>query len=264
MSRATYPLKLPNSVKKAAQRLAKEVGAERQKHGPFKTLNNFLRRVDLGLEQVRILIRVGAFRFTGKTKQKLLWEAMLFYSEAKVRIPSTADLFDTEPKEYPLPHFETNAIEDSFDEMELIGFPLNDPFQLLPDRNYGDTVARELEGKLHQTVTIVGYLVTTKDTRTRRGHIMHFGTFYDCHGEIFDSLHFPNIATKYPFRGRGFYRMMGKVIEEFGVHVIEVSGMEKVPMINKRELPVETMGRSQLLSSAKLNGTTERQSRPDP
>ncbi|MEJ0033912.1 MAG: hypothetical protein WDO15_27890 [Bacteroidota bacterium] len=62
---------------------------------------------------------------------------MLFYSEAKVRIPSTADLFDTEPKEYPLPHFEVNDVEDAFDEMELIGFPLKDPFQLLPDKNYG-------------------------------------------------------------------------------------------------------------------------------
>ncbi len=83
---------------------------------------------------------------------------------------------------------------------------------------------------------------------------MHFGTFYDCNGEIFDSVHFPNIATKYPFRGRGFYRMTGKVTEDFGVFAIEVADMEKMPMINKREMPVDMASRSQLLSGSKLNG----------
>jgi DNA polymerase-3 subunit alpha len=128
----------------------------------------------------------------------------------------------------------------------------------LPDKNYGDAVARDLERKLDQRITIVGYLVTTKDTRTRGGHTMHFGTFYDCNGDIFDSVHFPNIATKYPFRGRGFYKMTGKIIEDFGVYAIEVSDMEKMPMINKREIPVNMASRSQLLSGSRLNGSERR------
>jgi DNA polymerase-3 subunit alpha len=224
-------------LKSLESKVAQEIDIERTRNGPYTTLNNFLRRIELGLEQVRILIRVGAFRFTGKNKQKLLWEAMLYYSEAKVRKPSTADLFDTEPKEYPLPHFEINPIEAAFDEIELIGFPLGDPFQLLPDKNYGDTGARELESKLKRNVSITGYLVTTKDTRTRGGHLMHFGTFLDCNGEVFDTVHFPNLVKKYPFRGRGFYAIKGKVVEDFGICVIEVAEMEKVPMVNKRELP---------------------------
>ncbi len=241
-------------IKSLESKVSQEIAVERQRNGPFKSLNHFLRRIDPGLEQVRVLIRVGAFRFTGKTKQKLLWEAMLFYSEAKVRIPTSIDLFDTEPKEYPLPHFEVNVIEDAFDEMELIGFPLNDPFRLLPDKDYGDTIARELGNKLQKNVSIVGYLVTTKDTRTRSGQMMHFGTFYDCNGEIFDTVHFPNTTQRYPFRGRGFYRMNGKVVEDHDVMMIEVSNMEKIPMINKRDMPVDMASRSQLLSGSKLNG----------
>lgn len=226
-------------LKSLETKVAQEIAIERQRNGPYATLNNFLRRIDLGLEQVRILIRVGAFRFTGKNKQKLLWEAMLYYSEAKVRKPSTADLFDTEPKEYPLPHFEVNSLEDAFDEIELIGFPLGDPFRLLPDNNYGDTIARDLPKKLNRHVSITGYLITTKDTRTRNGQLMHFGTFYDCNGEVFDTVHFPNLVRMYPFRGRGFYAMKGQVVEDFGVSVIEVTEMEKIPMVNKRELPIE-------------------------
>ncbi|HZY82149.1 MAG TPA: DNA polymerase III subunit alpha [Cyclobacteriaceae bacterium] len=228
-------------LKSLETKVAQEIALERERHGPFITLNNFLRRVELGLEQIRILIRVGAFRFTGKNKQKLLWEAMLYYSEAKVRKPSTADLFDTEPKEYPLPAFEIDPIEDAFDQMELIGYPLGNPFRLLPDDNYGNTTARELQGKLNKNVSIMGYVITTKDTRTRNGQLMHFGTFYDKNGEVFDTVHYPNLVKKYPFRGRGFYMIKGKVTEDFGVYMIEVSEMEKMPMMNKRDLPEDTI-----------------------
>jgi DNA polymerase-3 subunit alpha len=225
-------------LKSLETKIAQQISIERQRNGPFRSLNNFLRRLELGLEQVRTLIRVGAFRFTGKNKQKLMWEAMLYFSEAKVRKPSTADLFDTEPKDYPLPPFEVNPIDDAFDEMELIGFPLGDPFRLLSTTDYGDTHARDLMAKLKRNVTIAGYVVATKDTRTKGGQPMHFGTFYDCNGEVFDTVNFPDIAARYPFRGRGFYMIKGKVVEDFGVPVIEVSSMEKIPMINKRELPV--------------------------
>lgn len=243
-------------IKSLETKVSQEIAVERQRNGPFKSLNNFLRRLDPGLEQVRVLIRVGAFRFTGKTKQKLLWEAMLFYSDFKARIPASIDLFDAEiePKDYPLPHFESNAIEDAFDEMELIGFPLRDPFRLLPDNNYGDTTARELPQKIGQQVSLAGYVVTTKDTRTRGGQMMHFGTFFDCNGEVFDTVHFPNTTQRYPFRGRGFYMVKGKVMTDHDVITIEVSHMEKMPMVNKRDIPVDMASRSQLLAGSKLNG----------
>lgn len=63
---------------------------------------------------------------------------------------------------------------------------------------------------------------------------MHFGTFYDAQGEVFDSVHFPDIARQFPFRGRGFYELRGKVVDDFGVSMIEVSRMEKLPMVSKR------------------------------
>ena len=63
---------------------------------------------------------------------------------------------------------------------------------------------------------------------------MYFGTFYDTHGEVFDTVHFPGIARQYPFRGRGFYSIKGKVVEDFGVAMIEVNWMDKLPLINKR------------------------------
>ena len=60
---------------------------------------------------------------------------------------------------------------------------------------------------------------------------MHFGTFIDRKGFFLDTVHFPNVAKKYPFRGRGVYRIIGKVAEEFGFHSIEVAEMYKEAMI---------------------------------
>ncbi len=184
---------------------------------------------------------MGSFRFTGKSKQRLLWEALLYFSNAKARSRTTTDLFDTEPKEYPLPELQRNSIEDAFDEIELLGFPLCDPFTLVDTTDYGDASAGELLQKINRPVSILGYIVTTKDTSTKNGQLMHFGTFYDRHGEIFDTVHFPDIAKKFPLRGRGFYLIKGRVVDDFGVCMIEVNRMDKVPFVNKKDLPMEEM-----------------------
>lgn len=222
-------------LKSLEVRVAKHIAVDRERQGPYRSLEHFLRRTPgLGLEQIRLLIRVGAFRFTGKTKQRLLWEAMLYLSSAQAKPTTTNHLFDTEPSDYPLPALQRNELEDAFDEIELLGFPLCDPFKLLLTNDYGDVSARDLPKRIGRRVRIVGYVVTTKDTSTLKGEPMHFGTFYDAEGEVFDSVHFPDIARKFPFRGRGFYELRGKVVDDFGVSMVEVSSMEKLPMVSKR------------------------------
>lgn len=221
-------------LKSLEKKVAQQIGEERTRNGPFKSLNNFLRRITLGLEQIRILIRMGSFRFTGKSKQQLLWQSMLFFGDIKSRNKTTIDLFDTEPAEYPLPVLQRGELEDAFDEIELLGFPLHDPFRLIASPERGDVHARELLDKLGKQVHIVGYVVTTKNTSTLKGEHMYFGTFYDASGDVFDTVHFPEVARKFPFRGRGFYSLKGKVVEDFGVAMIEISWMDKLPLINKR------------------------------
>jgi DNA polymerase-3 subunit alpha len=223
-------------LKSLETKIGQHIVAEREKHGPYKSLDNFLRRTpEIGLEQLRILIRLGSFRFTGKSKQQLLWESMLFFSNTKSKPTTTVDLFDTEPKEYPLPELKRNKLEDAFDEIELLGFPLCNPFDLLVTKDYGDTLTSELANRKEKAVRMVGYLVTTKDAYTMKTHEhMCFGTFYDWQGEVFDTVHFPDSAGKFPFRGRGFYEVKGKVTEDFGVYAVDVYHMEKLSMVNRK------------------------------
>ncbi|MFN5555689.1 MAG: DNA polymerase III subunit alpha [Chryseotalea sp.] len=223
-------------VKGLESKLAKSIEQDRNAYGPFAGMGDFLRRLQPSLEQARILIRIGAFRFTQKTKQQLLWEAMLYFSETKNKMPVHGELFVLPEGNSQLPTLEYNPIEDAFDEIELLGFPLCDPFTLLKTTYRGDTVANELMQKLGKEVALVGYLVTTKDTRTKNKDLMHFGTFYDCQGLVFDTVHFPDTARQHPFRGRGFYGIRGKVVEDFGVPIVEVHSMKKLPLIKKAEL----------------------------
>jgi hypothetical protein len=50
---------------------------------------------------------------------------------------------------------------------------------------------------------------------------------------------------KYPLRGRGFYEIKGKVTEDFGVYTIEVTWMDKVPMLYKKTFPPDAYRENQ-------------------
>jgi DNA-directed DNA polymerase III PolC len=218
-------------LKSLEQKIGKGIPIERERHGAFTSMENFVHRMPLGLEQINILIRIGAFRFTGKTKRTLLWEARLLFGEKKETRHSMT-IFEA-PADYKVPYLEKRQFEDAFDELELLGFPLCDQFTLLENRNFGNVKASQLKQRIKKKVEIVGYLVTTKNTHTKDHKLMHFGTFLDSEGMVFDTTHFPNTSKKYPFRGKGFYRVRGKVVEDFGYPMIEVDFMLKETMVHK-------------------------------
>lgn len=212
--------------------LAKKISEERNRNGDYFGIRDFMNRLPVGLEQLRLLIRCGAFRFTGKSKQQLLWEAIAGFRDAtESRLQSSGSLFETEINDLPLPTLERHPQEDIMDEVELFGFPLQDPFRLLKNPPL-PARAQEMERSMGKTFAITGYLVTTKVTHTASQKIMNFGTFIDADGQFFDTIHFPESSNRYPFRGRGFYELKGKVSREFDVTTLEVISMLKLSLIN--------------------------------
>lgn len=199
--------------------------------GIFVDLDDFIDRVAVGIEQLSILIRIGAFRFTGIPRRELLWKAHLRLGKSK-RDSIEEPLFRVVRKDYTLPALPTTPVEDAFDQIELLGFPLCNPFDLLEEPPQNPLLANDLPGYNNREITLYGYLVTTKVTKTSNGKRMHFGNFLDRDGYFFDTVHFPQVAERYPFRGRGVYIVTGKVSEEFGCYSIEVTSMEKAVMIS--------------------------------
>jgi len=65
---------------------------------------------------------------------------------------------------------------------------------------------------------------------------MWFGTFIDIEGNFFDTTHFPNSSPIYPFRGKGCYLILGKVVLDFGVPSIEVIKFAKLQIMDNPAL----------------------------
>ena len=240
------------------------IGRERQEGGPFSNLTDFIDRVPIGIEQLSLLIRIGAFRFTGVAKQTLLWEAHhMLKGHKQSAVPAASlSLFKgtVSSHDYKVPLLEQSALEQAFDEIELLGFPLADPFLLADEPMNQGTTAIEFPEKLGHFVIAYGYLVTVKDTKTQKGDRMNFATFVDQNGDFLDSVHFPNIAAQFPFRGKGLYKVQGRIVEEFGFYSIEASALYKLAVIPDPRYE-DQMARSKD-NYSKTKGTMKRGSKP--
>ena len=222
--------------KKTIKRLIKE----REQHGLFQSLDDFIDRVPISVEQIAILIKINAFRFTGVNKRELLWEAHLKISKTHIQ-EHIITLFKTEKINYKTPQLTSSDLENAFDEIELLGFPLCNPFDLLENQSSSPLRANQLLSYKNKTITIEGYLVTTKNTGASNGKRMFFGTFLDRDGYFIDTVHFPPVAAKFPFRGKGVYTITGKVLEDFDCVNIEVSFMERKAVIEDPRYAVKSL-----------------------
>ena len=209
---------------------ASKIVAERTKNGAFLNLDDFIDRVAISLEQISILIKVNAFKFTGRNKRELLWEAHMKVNKVCLE-EHIVTLFKSEKVTYKTPELISSNLEDAFDELQYIGFPLSSPFRLLTKPINQQLFAADLLKFVNKTVTVYGYYVTVKRTSTSKGDLMYFGTFIDSKGDHIDTVHFPPSAKKYPIKGRGIYKIIGKVTAEFDCVSIEVDMLEKLAIM---------------------------------
>ncbi|UBM60383.1 DNA polymerase III subunit alpha [Marinilongibacter aquaticus] len=209
--------------------LALQIVAERQKNGAFLSLADFLERIDIAPDQMEILLRIGSFDFTGINKRELLWQALYKLNKEPKRKQS--ELFKVAVKQYDLPKLSSTFFEDTFDQMELLGFPLCNPFDLLLEKPENTLAAKDMPHFVNREMTIYAYLITIKNTSTSRGSRMQFGTFLDHEGHWVDTVHFPPVAAKFPFRGKGVYQLTGIVKEEFDFYTLEIAHMQQIPYI---------------------------------
>jgi DNA-directed DNA polymerase III PolC len=204
---------------------------ERSLNGPYQSLEDLVKRTGIGLEQTITLIRVGALRFTSKSKKELLWQIHRLL-DTNVKPTNELSLFNVEVKHYQLPVLVNTKLEDAYHELELLGFPLSlSFFDLLETEVHGQIMANDLSNHNGQTVKMVGRYVDEKTVSTKYGQRMYFGCFLDAEGNFFDTTHFPNTTPLYPFRGAGCYLIEGKVVEDFGFPSLEVTRCEKLQIL---------------------------------
>ncbi len=221
------------------QRVAHRIVRERSEGGAFRDLADFVRRVEPGPEQLTLLIRIGALRFTGLSKYTLMWEKLevLPRPTHRERAAGAGALFANvspgavETEEYVLPEFEDGRFDQAFDELELLGFPLVSPYELLAEEPGGTIATDDFPAHLGQRIQVLGYFVTRKDLRTRQGAPMAFGTWLDRDGNYFDTTHFPGAWRHGDLRAGGIYIITGTISADFDFLTVDVERLRRLPYV---------------------------------
>ena len=217
-----------NLVARIEAQLVHQVVEERDRRGVFRNFEDLMRRIAIPLEQLSLMIRIGALRDFPESRKELLWKAH-FYHHSMGKKPKLPELFAVPEKQFMLPTLDEQAHEHAFEQMELLGFPLCNPFELLAYTPPEHTFASEMPIKFSMVVEMYGYLVAVKTSKTASGTVMNFGTLIDKNGDTIDTVHFPESVRKYPFLGKGVYFLRGRITEEFGFYCLEVGEMRKIP-----------------------------------
>ena len=227
-------------VDRLERKVVRRILIERQQNGVYRNLADFVNRVDITADQLEILIRMGAFRFTGMNKYELMWEKNAVFNP-KQKFESSHLLFDDLAETFQLPKLTEGPYDQSFDELDLLGFSLCSPFALLQTKNFKQPtlLAKDLPQYLGKILWIQGYYVCRKKVRTVKNTLMSFGTWLDKEGHFFDTVHFPSALKQFPFRGVGVYAIRGKVVQEFGFLSLEVMEMEFLKMVVDRRYGTE-------------------------
>ena len=203
---------------------------ERKNNGEYTSLEDFFKRIPIGIEALQTLIFVGAFRFTGRQKHELLIEARFLLGKNHHR-NKTKSLFDEPQKDYQLPVIHKNAFEDAFDEIEILGFPVSHSiFDLLKTKYRGHVMVKDLLDYHKKEVKMLAYLISRKHVPIESGS-MYFGTWIDAEGQYFDTAHFPDSLTRFPFREGGIYLLLGIVEVDYHFPTVTITKMAKMPLI---------------------------------
>ncbi len=217
-------------IEKLESKIAVLIPEERKNNGDYISLENFVKRIPIGIETLQTLIFIGTFRFTGKQKHELLIEARFLLAGNRPSFKHLI-LLEEPQKEYTLPKVQRHPLEDAFDEIEILGFPVSvSPFDLLQTKYRGNVMAKDLTKYHKKQVKMLAYLISRKHVPTKRG-TMFFGTWIDAEGEYFDTAHFPDNLSQYPFQGGGCYLLLGTVEVDFHFPTITILKMAKMPFI---------------------------------
>ncbi len=201
---------------------------ERELNGCFQSIEDFINRVQTGLESIQTLIFLGAFRTTNKPKSHLIVEARMLLINHKSEHHSPK-LIQEPTKEFKFPVIERSVLEDAYDELEILNFPVSSsPFDLLQTKYRSQVVAANLNDFIKKEVKLIAYLISIKQVPTKVG-MMFFGTWIDINGDYFDTTHFPKSLIQYPFNGGGCYLLFGIVEVDYHFPTITISKMAKMP-----------------------------------
>lgn len=204
------------AVKNIGRGLIRSMAAKRREGGPFRSMQDFLERMDegeLNKRAVENLIRCGAMDGFGCHRSELIgvYEAMMdsIAASRKQNLEGQMGLFamleDEGPSKMDIPHkeeysrAELMAMEKETTGIYLSGHPMDDYRKLLKNTHVlpiGDLMDEEKHFQDDQIVSVAGIIQTVKTKTTRNNSAMAYVTMEDDTASI-EMLAFASVLGQY-------------------------------------------------------------------
>ncbi len=230
------------AIKKLPKKLADKIIKERKENGKYVSLADFLVRTKAGYEETALLIKCGAMDCFGETRPDLMRLLDVYYRHRKILQENSFSLFEKESflLEQKIKTREQYTVEEICSaEYEAFGYMITrhplEFFREIIDRK--DIVtAKDMRKFYGRKIKMIGWLMTSKRIKTRKGKIMKFLSLEDLTG-TFEAVLFPGTYEKYAELtfSMGPYFLEGKVEEENPGNII----VEKLAVLSK--IQVKTM-----------------------
>ncbi len=175
----------------------------RERHGPYRSLEDFLRRVPVERDEIEALVKCGAFDEVGNektTRPALLWRLNLMRAAAAPPASPAGMLFPEalpppapEPIATPAADYTREqrlAYEQEILEVNVSGHPLD------RIKRNGEAWSNELDALRGRRVTLLGWLVTFRHVGTKDYRNMMFLTLEDQRG-LYEAVLFPGAYERY-------------------------------------------------------------------
>jgi len=200
-------------VKTIPKTLGTKIMTERSLGGPYRSFQDFLRRVKPDHGHARALVRAGCCdSLSGElTRPALLWR---LYAGA-----------DAASGPFPIPD-DYSAFQKRTHEIESFGFLASrHPLTLYhkPIERLQPVLASQMHRFIGHRIIMVGWLITEKSVETKGGLAMEFITLED-HTALYDATLFPDVYRRcsHLLSSNRAYIVRGLVEESFGVVTLTV------------------------------------------
>ena len=174
---------------------------QRKKYGRYVSLPDFIVRTKIGLKETQLLIKCGAMDCFGETRYTLLRLADIYFNKLKMLEEGYNDLFINEAfelegavktkKDFSLEE-KCIAEYEAFDYM-VTKHPLE--FFSEYDKEYHFIPSEQMEKHPGKKVKMIGWYMSSKRIRTKKGDIMKFLSLEDLTG-TYEAVIFPRTYNK--------------------------------------------------------------------
>jgi DNA-directed DNA polymerase III PolC len=218
-------------IKGLSQRSVSALLRARHSDGAFNGFHDLINRSGITFEDLCILVRCGACDCFQEKRSELLVKARLLLHGSKDRRRG-GEL----PLEFPdfkedLAHLRAYTPEQVTQiELETFSYAVSTHVLSHFDKELKGTVlSKDIARSIGKRVTVGGWMVSAKMSRTKKGERMMFMNLDDSTGMI-DVVLFPRCYNKYAhlLRTTGPYKILGRVAEEFGVVNVIAETVERI------------------------------------